>query len=52
MPILPSPLAERDLDEIWLFLAAEASHNTADRVIDAIGRALAMLAAHPTRDVL
>ena len=27
-------MAERDLDEIWLYLAEEASPTTADRLID------------------
>ena len=33
MPYRLSSLAERDLDEIWLYVAEEASPTTADRLI-------------------
>jgi toxin ParE1/3/4 len=36
MPYRLSPLAERDLDEIWSYVAEDASPETADRLIDAI----------------
>ena len=47
MSLVVSPLAESDLEEIWLFLASEAGHDTADRTIDSIVRAFSMLVAHP-----
>ena len=31
-----SPLAEQDLEEIWLYVAEDSSPTTADRLIDAI----------------
>lgn len=40
-------LAEHDLDEIWLYVADDASVETADRMIDTIVERFAMLAAHP-----
>ncbi|GAC1456185.1 MAG: hypothetical protein PVSMB1_05780 [Gemmatimonadaceae bacterium] len=36
MPYRLSSLAERDLDEIWSYVAEDASPATADRLIDAI----------------
>ena len=36
MPYRLSALAERDLEEIWTFVAEDASPTTADRLIDAI----------------
>jgi len=36
MPYRLSDLAERDLDEIWSYVAEDASPTTADRLIDAI----------------
>jgi toxin ParE1/3/4 len=42
-----SPLAEQDLDEIWLRVAVEASQETASRLVDAIVQRFAMLARHP-----
>ena len=42
-----SPLAERDLDEVWLYVAADASPNTADRLIDAIVERFELLAEQP-----
>lgn len=42
-----SPLAERDLVELWAFVAAETSEGRADHVIEAIVDALEMLARYP-----
>ena len=36
MPYRLSPLAERDLEEIWSYVAEDASATTADRLMDAI----------------
>jgi toxin ParE1/3/4 len=36
MPYRLSALAEQDLEEIWLYVAEDASPTTADRLIDAI----------------
>ena len=36
MPYRLSALAEQDLEDIWLYVAEEASPTTADRLIDAI----------------
>ena len=36
MPYRPSALAEQDLEEIWSYVAEDASPTTADRLIDAI----------------
>ena len=36
MPYRLSDLAERDLDEIWSYVAEDASPTTADRLIDVI----------------
>ncbi len=36
MPYRLSALAERDLDEIWSYVAEDARPTTADRLIDAI----------------
>ena len=36
MPYRLSALAERDLEEIWSYVAEDASPATADRLIDAI----------------
>jgi len=36
MPYRLSALAERDLDEIWAYVAQDASPTTADRLVDAI----------------
>jgi toxin ParE1/3/4 len=44
--VLLTPLARRDLDEIWDYLAAEGSAG-AERVIGAIEAAFAKLAAAP-----
>lgn len=42
-----SPLAEQDLDEIWLYVAVESSEDTADKLVDAIVDRFAMLATYP-----
>jgi plasmid stabilization system protein ParE len=36
MPYRLSALAEQDLDEIWSYVAEDASSTAADRLIDAI----------------
>ena len=36
MPYRLSPLAEQDLDEIWSYVAEDATPTTADRLIDDI----------------
>jgi toxin ParE1/3/4 len=47
MPYRLSPLAERDLDEIWSYVAEDASPATADRFIDAIVERFELLAEQP-----
>ena len=42
-----SSLAERDLDEIWSYLAEEASLTTADRLIDDIVDRFDLMAEQP-----
>lgn len=42
-----SPLAEQDLEEIWLYVAEDASPETADRLIDAIVDRFNLLAEQP-----
>jgi toxin ParE1/3/4 len=42
-----APLAESDLDDIWLYIAREAGSDTADRLFDALIRRVLMLAVHP-----
>jgi toxin ParE1/3/4 len=42
-----SPLAEQDLEEIWLYVAEDASQTTADRLIDAIVDRFNLLAEQP-----
>lgn len=42
-----SSLAEQDLDEIWSYVADDASPGTADRLVDAIIDRLDLLAEHP-----
>ncbi len=42
-----SPLAERDLEEIWRYVAEDASFDVADRLLDAIVERLELLAAQP-----
>ena len=47
MPYRLSALAERDLDEIWSFVADGANPTTADRLIDAIVDRFELLAEQP-----
>jgi toxin ParE1/3/4 len=47
MPYRLSPLAERDLDEIWFYVAEDATPTTADRVIDDIIDRFDLLAEQP-----
>lgn len=47
MPYRLSALAERDLDEIWTYVAEDASPTTADRLIDAIIDRFDLLAGQP-----
>src|SRR5262245_2441152 len=42
-----APQAEADLDEIWFFVAKEASVETADRLIDSITTRFFLLGRHP-----
>jgi len=42
-----SPLAELDLEEIWLYVAQDRGVDTADRLIDQIAKRLGVVAAHP-----
>ena len=44
MPYRLSALAEQDLDEIWSYVAEDASSETADRLIDAIVERFELLA--------
>ena len=47
MPYRLSALAEQDLDEIWSYVAEDASPETADRLIDAIVERFDLLAEQP-----
>ena len=47
MPYRLSPLAERDLEEIWSHVAEDVSPTTADRLMDAIVDRFEWLAEHP-----
>ena len=47
MPYRLSPLAERDLDEIWSYVAEGASPETADRLIDVIVERFELLSEQP-----
>jgi plasmid stabilization system protein ParE len=47
MPFRVSTLAEQDLEEIWSYVAEDASPATADRLIDAIIDRFELLAEHP-----
>src|SRR5438876_4964892 len=47
MPYRLSPLAERDLDEIWSYVAEDASAVTADRLTDAIFDRFELLVEQP-----
>jgi plasmid stabilization system protein ParE len=51
MPYRLSPLAERDLDEIWSYVAEDATPTTADRLIDDIIGRFDLLAEQPGRAV-
>ncbi len=42
-----SELAEQDLRETWLHVAADASVERADRLLEAIGQRFELLAEHP-----
>ena len=42
-----SPLAEQDLEEIWLYVAEDSSPTTADRLIDAIVDRFDLLVEQP-----
>jgi toxin ParE1/3/4 len=42
-----SELAEQDLVEAWLYVAADASVESADRLLEAIGQRFDLLAEHP-----
>jgi plasmid stabilization system protein ParE len=45
-----SELAEQDLLEIWLYVAADASVERADRLVEAIGQRFELLAEHTAWD--
>ena len=47
MPYRLSPLAERDLEEIWSYVAEDANPTTADRLMDAIVDRFELLAEQP-----
>jgi toxin ParE1/3/4 len=47
MPYRLSALAERDLEQIWSYVAEDASPTTADRLIDAIIDRFELLAEQP-----
>ena len=47
MPYRLSALAEEDLDEIWSYVAEDASPTTADRLIDAIFDRFELLVEQP-----
>jgi toxin ParE1/3/4 len=47
MPYRLSALAEQDLDDVWSYVAEEASPTTADRLIDAIIDRFELLAEQP-----
>ena len=47
MPYRLSALAERDLDEIWSYVAEDANPTTADRLMDAIVDRFELLAEQP-----
>src|SRR3954454_11433058 len=42
-----SPLAERDLDEIWSYVGEDATPTTADRLVDDIIHGFDLLAEQP-----
>ena len=47
MPYRLSPRAEQDLDEVWLYVAEDASPTTADRLIDDLVDRFDLLAEQP-----
>lgn len=47
MPYRLSALAEQDLEDIWLYVAEDASPTTADRLIDVIVDRFHLLAEQP-----
>ena len=47
MPYRLSPLAERDLDEIWSYVAEDPTPTTADRLVDDIIHRFDLLAEQP-----
>src|SRR6516225_5752032 len=47
MPFRLSSLAEQDLEEIWSYVAEDASPTTADRLIDAIFDRFELLVERP-----
>jgi toxin ParE1/3/4 len=47
MPYRLSSLAEQDLEEIWSYVAEDASFTTADRLLDSIFDRLELLAEQP-----
>jgi toxin ParE1/3/4 len=47
MPYRLSSLAEQDLDETWLYVAEDASADTADRLIDDLINRFSLLAEQP-----
>ena len=47
MPYRLAPLAERDLEEIWSYVAEDASPTTADRLIDSIFDRFELLVEQP-----
>jgi toxin ParE1/3/4 len=47
MPYRLSALAERDLDEIWSYVAEDTSPAAADRLVDVIIDRFELLTAHP-----
>lgn len=46
-PVVWSPAARTDLEEIWSYHVAVAGHNTAENVIREIGEAVRLLEGHP-----
>ena len=42
-----SPVAQLDLEEIWLYVAQDSGVALADRLVHEIARGLDLLAAHP-----
>ena len=42
-----APVAELDLEEIWLYVAQDSGVDAADRLIEEITKRFALLATHP-----